>query len=106
MSQNSSLNGVIALIEGDPGKARQFFRSPASDIKNVGEATARVYSALDKYVASYLRKILVEALGIQPSSNRVLSEELTEEEDEIFYKGQSALETLIEKHIAQLTPTH
>ncbi len=93
MSVNNSVNALISLIEDRPELAREIFRAPLSDVKNIGEATARLYQAIDKRVAKEIRKLLIKSLSVQADNPETESD---------FYKGVRAVEEIFEKHLEQL----
>lgn len=102
MSMNKALNAVIALVENKPDIARAYFRDPNSDILNVGEATARLYSALDHRFAIELRMLLVKLLEAEPSSMTKLKPETKGPYIDGFYDGVRQVEQMIERLLVKL----
>lgn len=47
MSENTTLNALLALLEGRPELARAYLRSPNSNITSITDFQTRVYKAMD-----------------------------------------------------------
>jgi hypothetical protein len=102
MSINNSLNACISLIEGKPDLCRSFFRDPNSDIKDIGAATSRLYTALDKHTAHEIRSLLVKILGVQPPTTVTEPNVIDANWDAGFYYGVRAVENLLGEYLKKL----
>ena len=69
MSMNRAINATIALIEGRTDIAKEVFRDPTSDVKNVPEVLARLEVVVNKAAAKAIRNGLVRALALQPAGS-------------------------------------
>jgi hypothetical protein len=104
MSFNSSLNGVIAVIEDKADLARYFFRDPNSDIKDISGAMSRLYKALNNKIAAYLRELLRISLECQPLPSIVEFPSPDEQKayESGFYAGVQAVEKVMEIAVYKL----
>jgi hypothetical protein len=105
MSLNNSLNACISLIEGKPDLCRSFFRDPNSDIKDIGAATSRLYTALDKHTAHEIRSLLVKILSIQEIPGNGLLYATNNPHQvftEGFYEGVRSVENLLGEYLKKL----
>lgn len=97
MSLNKAVNATIALIEGRTDIAKEIFRDPTSDVKNIPEIMARLDKAVNKAAAKAIRNGLVRALAIQSDVDYS-----TKAENLFFYSGMSRVEELFEQIALEL----
>lgn len=101
MSLNKALNATIALIEGRTDIAKEIFRDPSSDVKNIPQIMARLETVVNKAAAKAIRNGLVRALSIQAGT---LNGRSNPAEDIPFYTGVSRVEALFEQIAEELDP--
>lgn len=109
MSLNKAINATIALIEGRTDIAKEIFRDPTSDVKNIPETMARLEAAVNKVAAQAIRNGLKRSLAIQ-----VTSQELNQLDNpdptapnqarEAFTLGVSRVEDLFQQIVEELDP--
>lgn len=99
MSLNKAINATIALIEGRTDIAKEIFRDPTSDVKNIPEIMARLDRVVNKAAARAIRNGLKRTLAIQ-TGTPATSEDF--EDDTAFYFGVSRVEELFEQIATEL----
>jgi hypothetical protein len=96
MSLNKAINATIALVEGRTDIAKEVFRAPDSDVKDIPAVVARLEEVVNKAAAKAIRNGLVRALSIQPNVPISALKELRDAYEEGFYAGMNQVETLFE----------
>jgi hypothetical protein len=94
MSMNRAINATIALIEGRTDIAKEVFRDPTSDVKNVPEVLARLEVVVNKAAAKAIRNGLVRALALQPVGIPKKDSAARAENEKCFFDGVNSVEKL------------
>ena len=99
---NRAINATIALIEGRTDIAKEVFRDPTSDVKNVPEVQARLEAVVNKAAAKAIRNGLVRALALQPASIPKKDPTARAENEKCFFDGVGAVEALFSSIVYDL----
>jgi N-methylhydantoinase A/oxoprolinase/acetone carboxylase beta subunit len=110
MSLNKAVNAVIALVENRTDIAKEIFREPGSDIKNIPAITARLDRAVEKAAATAMRNALKRSLAVQlqePRLKHFMKMAGTDTQGAVesaFYEGVDAIERLFEGIVLEMDP--
>jgi uncharacterized small protein (DUF1192 family) len=96
VSENTTLNAVLALLEGRPELARSFLRYPGSEIASITDLQTRIYRSMEvlrcQAVKEAMRKLLDATVRKSPS-DAVLSGDLSA--SDAFVLGVTEIEDMI-----------
>lgn len=107
MSLNKAVNATIALIEGRTDIAKEIFRDPTSDIKNIPEVMARLEAAVNKVAARAIRNGLMRSLAIEVTISElsdISSTTSTLDAASGFNLGVTKVEDLFQSIVEELDP--
>lgn len=110
MSLNKAVNAVIALVENRTDIAKEIFRGPGSDVKNIPAIMTRLDQAVEKAAATAMRNALKRSLAVQLSETRLKHFVKTAGTDTqgaieaAFYEGVDEIERLFEKIVMEMDP--
>lgn len=95
MSFSNEFNAAIAIMEGNTKVAREILRSQGERMDN-NALIIRMYTAIDKIkteaVSEELENVLMESMKLETSK-------YSNEEKDLYYKGVSDVENIIEARI-------
>jgi hypothetical protein len=97
MGDNTTLNALLALMEGRPELARAFLRSPSSNIGDANALQMRVYRAMEILKCQAVKSALREILR---STSRIIDvSEDTQQTKDAYLQGISDVEEILAKAI-------
>lgn len=96
MSLMKAMNAVIALLENRPAVAKEIFRAPESDVKDIGDLELKLEVAVNHRVAKEISESLMATLRLEPPKA------YDSRDREVFYEGVRAVEQVFENLVQEL----
>jgi hypothetical protein len=107
MNENTTLNALLALLEGRPELARSYLRAPGSNVVSITDFQTRIYSAMDALKNQAVKTALRDLLNV---TVRASAPEDIKDPDEIdaYTRGVQKVEDLITEiiHKCESTELH